>query len=183
MLINEKESRKEYVLSVAKAMMAAARTAPKGKGIDNLEIVTVSGGKIQELAEQMHEYAEKLNRMFFHRDAGNIEAADAIVLIGTRIASIGMDCGMCGYRTCAEKNAHKGVPCVFNTGDMGIAIGSACAIAADNRVDSRVMFSAGLVAQKIGLIQGCHIVNAIPLSCTGKSPFFDRVSTRPTEKK
>ena len=35
------------------------------------------------------------------------------------------------------------VPCAINSVDLGIAIGSACATAADLRVDTRVMFSAG----------------------------------------
>ncbi len=40
----------------------------------------------------------------------------------------------------------EGVPCAINSIDVGIAIGSACATAADMRVDTRVMFSAGLAA-------------------------------------
>ena len=41
MIIRENESREEYVMSVAKAMMSAARTAPKGCGVDNLEIAAI----------------------------------------------------------------------------------------------------------------------------------------------
>jgi len=181
MILNETKSRHEQVMQVARAMMAAARTAPKGKGVDNLEIVTVEGGDLARLAAKMHDYAEELNRMFFHRDAQNIEASEAVVLIGTRIAALGMDCGMCGYATCAEKNTHQTCPCAFNMNDLGIAVGSASAVAADNRLDSRVMYSVGLSAQRLGMISGCHAVFAIPLACTGKSPFFDRVSTRPVE--
>jgi uncharacterized ferredoxin-like protein len=179
MTIDERNSRSEYVLSVARAMMAAARTAPKGKGIDNLTLVTVAGDDLRRIGEHMHRYAEELGYMFFHRDAENILASEAVVLIGTRILPLAMDCGMCSSPTCASKPAD--VPCGFNLTDLGIAVGSACAVAADRRVDSRVMFSAGLVAQKIGLTEGCHATLAIPLSCTGKSPYFDRISTRPAE--
>jgi len=181
MIINETQSRREYILQVAAAMMAAARTAPKAKGVDNLEIVVVEGKDINKLSERMHKSADELNRMFFHRDAENVAASDAVVLIGTRNASLGMDCGMCGYPSCAEKETNEKCPCAFNMHDLGIAVGSACALAADHRVDSRVMYSVGLVAQRMGLIEGCHAVFAIPLSCTGKSPFFDRVSTRPAD--
>jgi uncharacterized ferredoxin-like protein len=160
-------------------MMAAARTAPKGKGIDNLELVTVTGDELRRLGEQMHRYAEELGYMFFHRDAENILASEAVVLVGTRAAAIGMNCGMCGFPTCEERGSHPAFPCGFNLTDLGIAVGSACAVAADHRIDSRVMFSAGLVARKTGLMNGCHTALAIPLSCTGKSPYFDRVSTRP----
>ena len=58
--------------------------------------------------------------------------------------------------------------------DLGIAIGSACAMAADMRVDTRVMFSAGLAAQRLGLLGDCKCVMAIPVSCSSKNPFFDR---------
>ena len=34
MIINERETRKEYMLEAAKQIMLAARTAPKGKGVD-----------------------------------------------------------------------------------------------------------------------------------------------------
>lgn len=68
----------------------------------------------------------------------------------------------------------EGVPCALNSIDVGIAIGSACATAADNRVDTRVMFSAGLAAQQLDWLPGCQTVFAIPLSASSKNPFFDR---------
>jgi uncharacterized ferredoxin-like protein len=58
--------------------------------------------------------------------------------------------------------------------DVGIAIGSACSAAADLRVDSRVMFSVGLAAQKLGWLKDCQTVMALLLSAGSKNPFFDR---------
>jgi len=58
--------------------------------------------------------------------------------------------------------------------DMGIALGSACAVAADARVDNRIMFSAGKAAMEMGYADGDVLWNGIPLSVSGKSPFFDR---------
>jgi len=66
--------------------------------------------------------------------------------------------------------------------DVGIAIGSACAVAADHRVDSRVMFSVGRVAQETGLLPGCSSIYGIPVSSTSKNPFFDRISKTPVNK-
>ena len=63
----------------------------------------------------------------------------------------------------------------MNAIDVGIAVGSACATAADNRVDTRVMFSAGLAAQKLDYLPGSTLITAIPVSISSKSPFFDRV--------
>ncbi len=180
MAINEKQSRQEQVLDVAKSMMTAARTAPKGKGVDNLEIVTiVDRAEIDSIVELMSDIGEKEEaRKFFIRDAGNLQASDAVVIIGTRIGVFGLNCGYCGYATCAEKLTNEPVPCAFNMNDLGIAIGSAVSIAADNRVDSRVMWSVASVAMKLGFVGDCQAAFAIVLSCSGKSPFFDRVSTR-----
>lgn len=86
----------------------------------------------------------------------------------------GLNCGHCGFPTCVAKP--EGVPCAINSIDLGIAIGSACATAADNRVDSRVMFSAGLAAQRLNWLIDCKSVMAIPISASSKSPFFDRKS-------
>ena len=68
------------------------------------------------------------------------------------------------------------VPCAINSVDVGIAIGSACAMAADCRVDTRVMFSAGYAAQRLGWLGECKQVYAILISASSKNPFFDRKS-------
>ena len=42
MIQNEREIRHEHVLEAVRQMMTAARTAPKGKGIDIIEIAMVT---------------------------------------------------------------------------------------------------------------------------------------------
>ena len=42
MIQNEREIRHEYVLQAVRQMMTAARTAPKGKGIDIIEVAMVT---------------------------------------------------------------------------------------------------------------------------------------------
>ncbi len=83
-----------------------------------------------------------------------------------------LNCGYCGYPTCVAKNEHPDVPCAINMTDLGIAIGSMTAKAADLRVDSRVMFSVGFAARRIGLLTDCHAVYAIPLSASSKKIRF-----------
>lgn len=112
------------------------------------------------------------------RDAANILQAECVIIIGTREQAQGLNCGHCGYPTCAGRP--EGVPCAVNSVDVGIAIGSACATAADLRVDTRVMFSAGLAAQQLAWLPGCRSVYAIPVSASTKNPFFDR---KPKEEK
>lgn len=172
MILNERDSRHDHVLNVARQMMTAARTAPKGKGIDVIETAVVAGKEIEVLSDKMKALFEENGMKFFLRDADNILSAECVILIGTREQVQGLNCGHCGYATCAART--EGVPCALNTIDVGIAVGSACATAADMRVDTRVMFSAGLAAQRLDWLKDCRQVMAIPVSASSKNPFFDR---------
>ena len=173
MVQNERDIRSELVMQAARQMMVAARTAPKAKGIDIIEMALVTGDDKSRLAEEMHRIAVERDFKFFLRDAGNIMQADVVMIIGTRQQSQGLDCSHCGYVTCESKPVET--PCVINSIDVGIAVGSACAKAADLRVDTRVMFSAGFAAQQLGMLgEDCGCVIAIPISATSKNPFFDR---------
>ena len=172
MILNERETRHEQVLHIARQMMTAARTAPKGKGVDIIEVAMITDDDIRRLSEHMIAMSEENGMKFFLRDADNILSAECVVLIGTHELAQGLNCAHCGYATCAERPA--GVPCAINSVDVGIAIGSACATAADHRVDTRVMFSAGLAAQSLNILEGCKQVYAIPVSASSKNPFFDR---------
>ena len=181
MIINEKEMNEAQLIEVAKRMMLAARTAPKSKGFDNLDAILVTGDDIRILADAMEAGVQRHGRLFFMRDAANIRVSNAVVVLGSKQMTLNLNCGYCGYPTCEAKiKAGSEYPCVLPITDLGIAIGSACSIAADNRVDSRVMFSAGVAALELGWLNSeVTAAYAIPLSATSKSPFFDRVSTRP----
>lgn len=178
MVLNELDTRDEQVSAVARQMMAAARTAPKGKGRDRLEIVMVSGDDLHVLAEEMRRYSEKSGFKFFLRDADNVEQSQAVVIIGTSYGDFGLNCGFCGFPTCADKT-DPDVPCAVNMNDLGIAVGSAVSIAADNRIDNRVMYSVGRSALDLGWLGGCRAAFGIVLSCTSKNPFFDRQAQQP----
>ena len=181
MLINERDTRAERLLQVANEMMTAARTAPKGKGFDIIEVAVLTGETIKELSAAMLEYHKKSGLNFVFRDSFNILQAEAIVLIGTKQKIHNLNCGYCGFESCAAKMEYPDVPCSLNAVDVGIAIGSACSVAADRRVDSRVMFSVGRVAQELGWLPGCSNIYGIPISGSSKNPFFDRISTNPAK--
>lgn len=170
MILNERDCRHEEVLNAGSQMMIAARTAPKGKGVDIIESAIVTGEEIRILSDKMLEIQKENGFKFFLRDADNILNAECIVLIGTREKAQGLNCGHCGYTLCSARP--EGVPCAINAIDLGIAIGSACAKAADCRVDNRIMFSAGLAAQRLNWLDSCKMVMAIPLSASSKNPFF-----------
>lgn len=166
----------ETLLSVAREMCVAAQTAPKARGRDFLVMKILEKSDIVLLSNKMKEIAEKLDIASFKRDAENILSSPYMLLIGTKIQSAGLiKCGMCGYANCDEKNKHGKTPCVFNTGDLGIAIGSAVSVAMDHRVDNRIMYTVGQAAIELEFLgQDVPVIYAIPLSVTAKNPFFDR---------
>lgn len=173
MIYNERNNREDSVLDAARQIMVAARTAPKSRGVDLVEICTVTGDEKQRIVDEMRRIAEKENIPFFNRDALNLELAQAVVLIGSHRRNLSLNCGRCGFPTCEAKPI--AVPCVFNTVDVGIAIGSACRTAMKLCVDSRVMYSVGRAAQVLGYPdKDSDYVCALVLSVSSKSPFFDR---------
>ncbi len=85
-IFNEIDERKNTVIDVARKMLVAARTAPKGKGADNMEMAILTDNDIRLLAIEMRKIGEQKEYDIFIRDADNILAnADAVVLIGTSI--------------------------------------------------------------------------------------------------
>ena len=135
MIQNEREIRHEYVLQAVRQMMTAARTAPKGKGIDIIEVAMVTDEDIKRLSEELVIMSGETGLKFFLRDADNILQAEAIMIAGTRQQVQGLNCAHCGFPTCVEKP--EAVPCAINSVDLGIAVGSACATASDLRLDTR----------------------------------------------
>ncbi|MCK5857611.1 MAG: ferredoxin [Bacteroidales bacterium] len=176
-IYHENNHKLDRSLSLAYQMMIAARTAPKGKGRDTLEMLIVDGEDIKLLSKQLHLMGKRTDTAFYHRDGDNLLKAEAILLIGTRIETLGLDeiCQLCGFDNCKEKEKSPNTPCVFNTSDLNLAIGSAVSLAADMRVDNRIMFSVGKAAQEIQLFdKNVKIVFGIPISIQSKNPFFDR---------
>lgn len=173
----EQELREEAVFAVAERMMTAARTAPKAKGTDNVVIALLKEEGIKEVSEKLKEMVRRDHLPdFFLRDAVNILSAKAMVIFGTKIMPMGLiPCGMCGFANCTEKNEHPKHPCVFNTGDLGIAMGSAASVAMDNRVDNRIMYTVGQALLEMGVLGAdVAIIYGMPLSVSGKNPFMDR---------
>ena len=157
MIYSSKDMESRAVLDTVAKVCAAARTAPKTRGMDGLVTCVLTGDEKTQLAAHMRKLADELKYAFFSRDADNLDAADAVVLFGMEEVRRGLDagCQYCHFKSCA--------------------IGSAVSAAADARVDSRVMFSVGRAAKSLGLLgEKATLVLGLPLSVSGKSPFFDR---------
>jgi len=173
MPISYEKIKSSALKNIAEKMCVSARTAPKAKGMDNLVITFVEKDEKKKLALKMISMGKKLSRPGFIRDADNIKVADFVVLIGTKSYPIGLNCGFCGYPDCASLTKNKGL-CAYNSLDLGIALGSSVSTASTFHADNRVMYSSGKAAIACGMLKGCVMAMGIPLSATGKNPFFDR---------
>lgn len=175
---------KKAVETVAGLMALSARTAPKAKGQDALVTRVLAGKEVKSLSKAMESVGKERKIGFFLRDSGNMGESDACLLLGTlREPTAGLNCGACGYPTCAEmlaedpsrnRTTFSGPNCAVRMVDLGIAIGSAVKTASLHNVDNRVMYSAGVGALSLGLLEGCTVAFGILLKASGKNIFFDR---------
>ena len=181
MFISSKKAEESAILSLAYSVCAAARTAPKACGIDILDTAILTGEDKDRLTAEMRKIGEIAgdDGKFFCRDADNVDASGAVVLIGAKYESRGLSelCGLCGFESC-ETCVKAGATCVYPSVDLGIALGSAVSLVADNRVDNRIMFTIGQAAARLGLLGEYKLIMGIPLSASGKSVFYDRAISR-----
>lgn len=165
----------ELVL-VAQQLVFAAITAPKARGLNCLESIIITGEEIIGLSKEMKKIGESTEQHFFIRDAENILKSPAIILLGAKIEPRNLkECRYCGFSDCGHKLSISKAPCVHNITDLGIAIGAVCSLAADHRIDNRVMFSAGRASLSLNYFTSeIAVAYAIPLSVSSKNIFFDR---------
>ncbi len=175
MLKTMENAEREGILQVADLMVVAAKTAPKGSGKDTVEAVIVTGEEKDRLRDKMIAMADTTGQPIFVRDASNVDKSEAVVIIGCREKPFGLsNCSMCGFENCVMMK-EAGSNCVFNVTDLGIAVGSAVSVAANHRVDNRVMFTVGRSALKLGFLgDDVKLCWGIPLSASSKDIFFDR---------
>jgi len=185
--IEAKTAETEGVLAVAKAMAVAARTAPKTRGVDAVETLIVHGEDLKPLADAMKAHGEKTKMAkTYTRDAGNVLNSQAVVLIGLcdfrpKKMENPLNCGGCGFESCAgflkakktEGDDFPGPVCMFQSIDLGIALSSACSVAARFHVDNRMMYTIGGPARRLDWMAS-QVIIGIPLSSHGKNIYFDR---------
>jgi len=171
----EEDIRQEALADVANAMCIAARTAPKTRGVDIVEIAVADGKDVSRIVSEMEKIYSDTGREGFRRNSESLKDCSQMVLIGIKRKTAGLKpCGSCGFKDCDDNEAH-GAVCFFNSVDMGIAVGSAVSVAADSRADNRVMWTIGMAAKNLSIFgKEVRQILGIPLSATGKSIFFDR---------
>lgn len=173
---------------VAELMALSARTAPKGRGQDSIQIRVVVEEELLKLSKETARLGLARDIKFYQRDAINLEKSDACVLIAVKAKDhAGLNCGGCGFPSCQEmleaQNRFleaegdlpfRGPNCAIKLADLGIALGSAAKTASLHNVDNRIMFSVGAAALSLGWMEGCLVAFGLPLKASGKNIYFDR---------
>jgi uncharacterized ferredoxin-like protein len=171
MVVEGSQAIKDGVMLTAKLMVVAAKTAPKAKGVDNIVIKILDSKEESEvLAKKMEELAQVYGEDRWRRDADNVRRSDVVVLIGCKVIDIGVETPRI-WRLDANT--------VLSIVNLGIAIGSAVKTASILNVDNRIMFTVGVAAQELGIIDADYVLG-IPLSATSKNIYFDRVWPKPS---
>lgn len=159
------------------AMVGRAKTAPKARGIDHLIYRIAEKDDIVALSKEIEALGIEKDVPFFIRDSRNIQNLEYIVLIGVKDLARGVpQCGFCGYENCGHKLKNIG-RCAYDLLDMGVAIGSALSLGQQLGIDSRVMYTLGKAAMRLGYLPEAEVAVGIPLSISEKSIFFDRLTT------
>ncbi len=187
--LKSKEIEKNAVTMAAALMAASARTAPKGRGVDSTASLVLLDEDLEKLAlamEQKGTGKPDYLSSIFKRDANNVRNSGCVLLIGVtgepKKIEQPIDCGACGFVSCEHlSKARKqlrtkdfvGPLCIFQALDLGIALCSAVKLASELGIDNRMMYTIGAAAKSQGLLDS-DVIIGIPLSVTGKSPYFDR---------
>lgn len=164
---------------VAGLMELSARTAPKSLGQDFVRTKVVAGKDLNILADAMDRYGREKGAVNFDRDAESIRRSGALLLLALDNSKpTGLNCGACGKSRCADLKPQEGPEfagplCAWRVLDLGIAIGSAAKTAGILNADNRVMYRPGVVARKIGMMDG-ELIVGIPISAGSKNIYFDR---------
>lgn len=173
---------KKALLDVAQYLAISGRTAPKAKGWDDISIAILTDEEKEQVALKMESLAVEKGKPTFKRDADNTRNSSVVVLFGVKGSKPReLDCSACGFTSCAEFAAAEktvrldfsGPNCEFAIMDLGIALGSATKMCSIFGVDSRIMYTIGVAAKKLNLIDA-DIILGLPLAATGKNIYFDR---------
>ena len=187
--LKSKEVEKNAITMAAALMAASARTAPKARGVDSTASLVLVDEDLEKLALAMEQKGagkpEYLSSSF-KRDANNVRNSGCVLLLGVtgepKKIEQPIDCGACGFASCehlskARKQVRMkdfvGPLCIFQAMDLGIALCSAVKLASEFGIDNRMMFTIGVAARSLDLLDS-DVIIGIPLSVTGKSPYFDR---------
>jgi len=161
------------VRAATELMAISARTAPKAKGEDLIEIRILHGKQVEELGKAMVKYGEEEKDAMWKRDGNCVLRSAAVLLVGVRDPTGGGDPAKRAEPPKVKGDLFAEDERVKKCIDLGIALGSAAKTASILNLDNRIMWRPGEMARRKGMLDAL-IVIAIPVSVSGKSIFFDR---------
>src|SRR4030043_1031938 len=107
-ILKSEKMEKDAVEMGASMMALSARTAPKGRGMDSIKTLILTGKDLEQLAVAMEKKVkEKSTELpMFKRDADNVRNSGAVLLIGVSREPKGMELplngGAWGYKSSTE---------------------------------------------------------------------------------
>lgn len=162
------------IKAAAEMMAISARTAPKAKGEDLIELKILYDKDVEDLGKAMVKYGEEEKEPMWTRDGNCVLRSDAVLLVGVRDPlsegtkkTPSVPPKVKGDLFAEDERVKK---CI----DLGIALGSAAKTASILNIDNRVMWRPGEMARRNGLLPKALMIIAIPVSAHGKSIYFDR---------
>ena len=103
MLIKGKELDKDSLHQVAQLMCLAARTAPKGGGVDTITTAVVSKDTKDRLAAEMRKIGEEHSMKAYFLNSEEVDESECVVLIGATLKRyLIKTCNFCGFDGCKE---------------------------------------------------------------------------------
>ena len=183
------EFQKELV-NVAKKCGIAAMKAPTLTDDLGLKMKIVTDEDLEPIIEVLEVLGKtsafQLHDATAYRTYKENGILPPILLIGADLTKPPMwNCGGCGFKNCGEflnylkKNKGVGIgaygpTCLWKVIDLGIACDYACACAAQEKVESRIMLSLGAISLFLNYLEDCSLILALPIGPVGTNRWFDR---------
>jgi uncharacterized ferredoxin-like protein len=182
---------REHLIDVAKLCIQATLKAPQITGRLKISTKIVTDDDLMPVVDVIGELAKIAH--YAHWDHQTfLQTLDdkdlpLLLLIGAdlTVSDLKLNCGACGFKTCADFNRYakkmkdsqpivRGPSCNWKMLDFSIACDWACAAAWQYNVENRILGSAGLAAQFLGLMPGCSTVMGLPLGPPRELVWYSR---------
>jgi len=194
MFIGAEETKKaayEDLVNVAKHIVQAIYHAPQITGTIDIKTAIVTGEELQPAIDLMKVMGEV--EMVPWMDYQTYQMAmdegtpPVVLFIGadlTKSRNV-LNCGACGFETCAKFNRYSsenygfgmgsfGPSCMINILDFGIACDWACAAAHQYNIESRIHVSVGMTGVLLGYLEDVSYVLGLSLGPLKEFWYYNR---------
>lgn len=194
MIIGAEETKKlayEELVGIAKHVVQAIYHAPQATGTIDIKTAIVTGEELQPAVDLLKVMGEV--EMVMWMDCVTYQMAidegnpPVVLFIGadlTKSKNV-LDCGACGFDTCAKFNKYSsenyglgggrfGPSCMMNVLDFGIACDWACAAAHQYNIENRIHTTVGVAGLLLGYMEDVSYVLALSLGPLKEFWYYNR---------